>query len=158
MKSIIIRIVLVFALSALFLSIGLFATSCSAIVEQALDEVFDEYPYLEEPLDKVWRATSSFQLQENDDVYMKSPHEFEHDGGGNYQDFCAWMIYHLGRESSIAAIYTADGILDHPVVEYKGEFIDPVIYGKKYELGDTYITWTMSYKTVMDLSTAMYTK
>ena len=163
MKSIIIRVLLTIAISAACLSIALLS-SCSALVEiiaePILDEIFIDYPYIEEPLNDVWLRSSSFRYQAESGNYWKSPREMDADRVGDCEDFAGWMIYHLGNKARLVRIHRNSDApeLFHAVVEYDGMMIEPQIYGVTYNESEYTVSASMSYDAVMKLSTAMFTK
>lgn len=158
MRSVIMRVLLTIASAVLLLAIGTMTTSCSAMMEEIVDDIFVDYPYIEEPLDDVWQRSASFRYQPEEGDYWKSPLEFERDGIGDCEDFCAWMIYHLGSDARIVQCMREHDVSPHAIVEYRGQYIEPQTYGKTYAADQITISGSMSYDAVMKLSTAMRTK
>jgi hypothetical protein len=153
-------------------------SSCSAIlspiIEKIEDEIFIDYPYLEEDLDIAWKKVSKFQYNNDPSGigYWKSPKEFEKDGFGDCEDFSAYMIYHLGKEASCVMVHLKKHPynLNHAIVFYKGRYIEPQKYGKYYaetdfdiikniHIGNIYLSKAViSYDLTMKLCTNFFTK
>jgi hypothetical protein len=146
--------------------------ACEPITNAIIDEIFLDYPYIEEPLDVAWKQSSAFRYISEDGNYWKSPREFEHDGGGDCEDFAGWLVYHLGKNASCAVIRRPGDATTHAVVRYKGSYlyIEPQKFGKTYApsmlipigslpgLDIEFLSTEISYDAVMKLSTAFYTK
>lgn len=119
-----------------------------------------DYEYLEEPLDQSWELTASFEYQHEygDEDYYKSPREFERDGGGDCEDFCAYLMYLLGENSSMVKIYIKQYDCYHTIVKYNGLYIEAQIYGKYYAADSLTIYNEKEWHTVMNIATNNGTK
>lgn len=146
--------------------VAILLASCGAILDPIadviIDEVFLDYPYLEEPIDKIWIESSRLKYYREFKDEWQSPKETEKRGGGNCRDICVYMIYHLGKDAVLlTGRKYANGLIhdkQHAVVRYHGVIYDAVEYGKIYGTNDFVIEFENSYDAVMKLSTAMNTK
>lgn len=118
------------------------------------------YPYIEEPLESAWRACAAFHYYPDVDAAdsWKSPREFERDGGGDCEDFAVFLTYHLGREAAVLGVRMNNSETLHAIVEYRGELIEPAIYGRKYKPESMTVLRRYSYDEAMAISTANGTK
>lgn len=164
MKAIIVRIIFTIIVSVAFLLIALLS-SCSAmvetLVEPILDEVFIDYPYIEEPLDDVWMRSASFRYENEASEYWKSPKEMDTYKRGDCEDFAAWMIYHLGGDATLIRFKPSGAADSHVIVRYHDMYIEPHVYGKTYTHDDVYQSpdvEEISYDAVMKASTMCFTK
>lgn len=115
------------------------------------------YEVLETPLMDAWRATAAFRYQAEDGAldYWKSPREFERDGGGDCEDFAAYMIYLLGPKASMAIVRNKSGGL-HAMVLWEGDLLEPQMAGFMRTGGEP--LWTLGYDYVMRRSTGAGSK
>jgi hypothetical protein len=94
-------------------------------------------------LNTAWKMTakntSSFTYQARaGSKYALSPTEFEEAQGGNCWDFSNYLVYLLGPEASVAYLHTSEYMVNHAIVFYRGQYIEPQWYGAYYTLsGDT---------------------
>jgi len=113
------------------------------------------YDILEGDLDESWRRVSAMAYTTEDEGYFKSPKEFFKDGGGDCEDFAAALVYLLGRDASMIAIGTEEPY--HAIVLYRGEQIEPQIYGRYFRPARPIVdSW--SYDEVMRMATNYGTK
>ena len=128
------------------------------VILQGCDPAFgfntQGYVYQELPLLEAWQKTASFQWQDDPDGYFKSPHEFEADGGGDCEDFAAYLMYQLGRDSELCTIYLYstngnENEPNHAIVKYHGLFLEPQLVGGYYKSSDFKLFDTYSYNDVM---------
>jgi len=112
------------------------------------------YEEQSEGLADVWREVSSYNYIAEDTTldYWKSPKEFEADGGGDCEDFAAYMIYLLGPEASMAVI-AINGF--HAVVYWEGELLEPQVINGRWK---TEPLWILDYNYVMSRSTSQGAK
>jgi hypothetical protein len=83
-------------------------------------------------LEEAWKKTSQFTYMENDENnYWKSPHEFEADGGGDCEDFCIYLMYLTGRGTLINCT-VFPRTTTHYVVYIDGKYIESIIYHRIY--------------------------
>jgi len=108
-----------------FSIIALLVMSCSPFGLNTMG-----YEIKETPLDEAWKLVSSYKYVADEYNYWKSPREFFDSGFGDCEDFSAALVYLLGPEASMV-IYDRGDCL-HCIVEYKGEYIEPQKYGKRY--------------------------
>lgn len=114
------------------------------------------YETLGVPLAEAWARAASFRYMPEDGTldYWKSPNEFEADGGGDCEDFAAYMVYLLGPEASVSVIYL-EGRGLHAVVSWEGRLLEPQA-ANGYWSGPA--LWSLDYWYVMSRSTAGGTK
>jgi hypothetical protein len=106
------------------------------------------YDVKSEPLDIAWASLRErWLIIELSGDYWKSPAEFVQDDGGDCEDYAARLIYLLGRDASFVGIKTVRGL--HAIVEYKGQYIDPMVYGKYYNREDIEIVCKYNYDLIM---------
>ena len=117
--------------------------SCSSPF--GMNELGYESPCL--PLEEAWARTAAFEYLGEDDTldYWKSPREFERDGGGDCEDFAAYMIYLLGPQAKMAVLYLPNKGF-HAVVAWGEQLLEPQHincywcgYGISWELGYWYV-------------------
>lgn len=132
-------------MSKLFYISILFFCSCSPFLLNT-----QGYEYLEMDLETAWRKTASFKYIEDDhgNSYLKSPRQFEKDGGGDCEDFSCYLMYLLGESSSMVII--KDEYL-HAIVLYNDMYIEPQKYSIIYCEIDVYKSFT--YEAIMSKST-----
>lgn len=103
--------------------------------------------------DEAWAAMSDFvYIEEYGEFdYIKSPREFERDGGGDCDDFAVYMCYLLGPESY--TIWATDGERKHVFIEYKGEWLEPQITGMRWAKNRWEVLYRRGYYTTMEMAT-----
>lgn len=133
--------------------LALLLASCSSPFGS--NELGYESPCL--PLEEAWARAASFEYQHEDDTldYWKSPREFERDGGGDCEDFAAYMIYLLGPKASMAIVRNKSGGL-HAMVLWEGDLLEPQMAGFMRTGGEP--LWTLGYDYVMRRSTGAGSK
>lgn len=100
------------------------------------------------PLEEAWLIASAYEYQWEEVGYWKSPLEFERDGGGDCEDFAAYMMYLLGDESMMVVVGGRWG--DHALVWYGGRILEPQVYGMYVDcIVKEWVAWT----EVMGLAT-----
>jgi hypothetical protein len=114
------------------------------------------YEIKSEHLDDAWATVSSYKYIPGPDGVCKSPHEFFSDGGGDCGDFAIALVYLLGPASSVLGIESGTG--EHAIVEYKGNYIEPQLYGKYYLVSDLILLHKADYYDVMKMATVNGTK
>jgi len=97
-------------------------------------------------LDKAWIMTSQHEYMIETNDTWKSPEVFSTDGGGDCEDFAIYMVSLLGPGSYLAAT------VNHAVVYYDGQFIEPQTYGKYYAPGELSILYMLNYTQIMLLT------
>lgn len=130
----------------------LFFISCSPF---GINSMGYEIPYME--LDEAWLLTSSYTGIEDSSPSdsFKSPSQFVYDGGGDCEDFAIYLIYLLGPDAYMAAMYLHG--TGHAIVIYDGKYIEPQVYGLYYD-DDIEIIKTYSYDYLMAISTRLGTR
>ena len=109
-----------------------------------------DYESPELPLMEAWRKTAAFSYIPDEEPYLKSPKQFEEDGGGNCGDFSVYMIYLLGPEASFV-LFDQNGT-NHAIVMYRDEFLEPQMVNYRYRLKEgTYSV--RSYDDIMSYAT-----
>jgi hypothetical protein len=121
------------------------------------------YKVLSEPLYPTWVNVARPNHKYISMSYWQSPHEFEAAGGGNCVGFAVDLIYYLGEDAEFVPCKTsfcAPGT-SHVVVKYKGQYLEPQIWGVTYTVGDgTLISVddSYSYYSIMQSVTNFGTK
>jgi len=101
------------------------------------------------PLNEAWKLVSSYKYIPDKLGYWKSPKEFFSDGGGDCEDFSAALVYLLGPKASMVVYDRGD--CNHCIVEYKGEYLEPQTYSKRYtSISELY---RLDYYEAMDRTT-----
>ena len=100
------------------------------------------YEVQEMPLEEAWKLVSSMKYIPDTSEYCKSPMEFFSDGGGDCEDFAIALVYLLGPQSTLIIIPM------HAVVYYKGQYIEPQLFGYIYD-NVSAILLTIEYTEVM---------
>lgn len=112
-------------------------------------------------LEESWKKTASYTYiwEELDaEQYIKSPHEFEDDGGGDCEDFAVYLMYLLGKKSELAGVLLNGTTLFHALVIYNGKYLDPQVYGKYYTKDEFILIKTYNYDYMMFAATNGGTK
>jgi hypothetical protein len=121
------------------------------------------YEVLSEPLYPTWVKVARPNHNYFPMTYWQSPHEFEAAGGGNCVGFSVALIYYLGEDAEFVVCQTSFSPpgTSHVIVKYRGEYLEPQIWGVKYTVGDgTLISvgTSYSYYTIMQSVTNFGTK
>lgn len=106
-----------------------------------------EYPIICEPLNEAWPFVASHAYQEHPGADIKTPDEFDADGGGDCLDFAVNLMYRLGPEASLVTLRLNGGL--HAITGYRGEYLEPQHYGAKYLAADLDILQRVDYSRVM---------
>jgi hypothetical protein len=108
------------------------------------------YEILTEDLDMAWKFVSSHQYRS--DVWIQSPMEFEKLGGGCCFGFATDLVYHLGPEASfvICKMKKSAPLMLHCLVKYRGEYIEPQIYGRRLPSTKDKIEYIVEEKNYFD--------
>jgi len=114
------------------------------------------YKVLEMDLDAAWKKIAAYTYSEENEEYVKSPKEFEKDGGGDCEDFAIYMMYLLGPESRIIVISTSLG--KHAIIKYDNKYIEPQIYGYYYDASSLVVLYSYNYDYIMEAATDKGTK
>jgi hypothetical protein len=114
------------------------------------------YENLSMPLGEAWIKTSGFRYLNENHAYIKSPFEFERDGGGDCEDFAIYMVYLLGPKAS--GIVIKAGEFRHMIVRYDNLYIEPQVHGMYYDKYKLEIIEVLDYFLLMKYSTSMGTK
>lgn len=128
---------------------------CSCSSPFGMNELEYESPCL--PLGEAWARTAAFEYlgEEATLDYWKSPREFERDGGGDCEDFAAYMIYLLGPQAKMAVLYLPDRGF-HAVVSWEGALLEPQMVNRGWSgIG---VSWELDYWYVMNRATSSGTK
>lgn len=104
-----------------------------------------------------WVKTAKYKYIADNGDYWKSPTEFEADGGGDCEDFSAYLIYLLGPDASMVVIKTKKSTY-HSIVRYDGKYLEPQRYNYYYDKDDLNIIIEYNYWTFMAMSTLGGTK
>lgn len=113
--------------------------------------------------DEAWRKTASFTYMIDNGLAeeFKSPRQFEENGGGDCEDFGAYMMYLMGGgEMACLAIYDVNGeiISAHCGIIYDGKIIEPQRYGELVDMGIYSLHMKLSYSYVMSRATEYGTR
>lgn len=156
---------LMYRLGAVFALMVLVATSCKQTINTVTPEPqpkprpYVEYPYLEEELLSAWKICAAFTYySDGNRDYWRSPKEFERDGGGDCDCFSAWLVYHLGKNASLAVVQMNGHEKYHAIVFYNGVYVEPQTYLFFYGGYEFTLIRTYSYDEVMMIATANYSK
>ncbi len=114
-------------------------------------------------MDEAWRKTASFAYMTDKglDEEFKSPIQFEADGGGDCEDFGAYMMYLMGKgEMACLVAYDDNGeiISAHCGIIYDGKIIEPQRYGELVDMSKYTLHMSLSYSYVMSRATQYGTK
>lgn len=111
------------------------------------------YDVLHDDLDTAWIATAALEYQPDPPGgYWKSPHETEHDGGGDCEDLATYLVYRLGEDARLIGIKRPSGA-GHCIVKYAGRYLKPQAHNVFYNAADLVITLDLSYSTTMFYAT-----
>lgn len=124
----------------------LFACSCSPFFLNS-----EGYKENEMRLEDAWKIVSSYEYIEDEhgNSYLKSPKQFESDGGGDCEDFAAYMMYLLGKDSTMVIMIVGEEY--HAIVFYNGFYLEPQVYSIYYN--DVNIYKVFNYDYVMQKAT-----
>lgn len=124
------------------LILGILFSSCTPFYNNKLN-----YNSPKMDLNSAWIDTSKYNRIPDKDQFtdIKSPIQFEKDGGGDCEDFSGHLIYELG-EGSIIWVYIKSKNANHCIVKYRDSYIEPQIYGEYINLD------SFGYIFVMEIS------
>ncbi len=109
-------------------------------------------------LDEAWLKASQYKYIPDIKEYIKSPLEFEKDGGGDCEDFAAYLVYLLGPDASMLYISIKNGTEVHAMVKYNEQYIEPQDVYSYYDENNIDIIIEMDYFEVMEKSTKYGTR
>lgn len=131
------------------LALGLFVLiGCTSKAQ--VPERLEDYPLSAENPITAWLDVSVKDLipEPPGEDYWKSPREFEHDFGGDCEDFAIDLLYKIGPEATLVLLRdTTDpsGRTAHAVVRWHGHLWEPQYFGKAYRPGSVYVLAEYSY-------------
>lgn len=118
----------------------------------------NEYVRLNTDLETAWRQTASYSYILDTNNRWKSPKEFEHDGGGDCEDFAVHLMYDLGVSSVLYVVRLRGKETYHAIVLYDGKFLEPQIYNQVYDPADFEVAYYRDYFTIMLYATGAGSK
>ncbi len=108
-----------------------------------------DFTRLSTDLDTAWQQTAAFSYFIDTTNDWKSPKEFEHDGGGDCEDFAVHLMYYLGDTSSLYIVKLQSHGTYHAIVLYDGQYLEPQIFSRVYDPSEFEIAYHLGYAATM---------
>jgi hypothetical protein len=108
-----------------------------------------DYARLNTDLDTAWRQTASYSYYLDTQNEWKSPKEFEHDGGGDCEDFAVHLMYYLGDSSTLYIVKLKSHGTYHAIVRFDGRYLEPQIFNRVYDPDEFDIAYHVGYAATM---------
>jgi hypothetical protein len=112
-----------------------------------------DYARLNLDLETAWRKTAAYRYFPDAPNDWKSPKEFEHDGGGDCEDFATYLMYQLGDESAMYLVKLGSPKKYHAIVLYNGRYLEPQVYKRVYDPSEFEVILRLGYAATMLMAT-----
>ena len=134
-------------------ALALYTLAATVSCDTAFGFNLKGYSSMAHDLEDAWRKTASFEYFADRIGYWKSPREFERDGGGDCEDFCTYLMYHLGEKSEMYIVRLNGREGNHAIVRFEGRFIEPQAYLTVYDRSDFRVLESLDYAETMRRTT-----